>query len=715
MRIGHLLASICIGILLMSSTSHAVGVSSDEIRQIRRQFREYCLSPLMDRGDRLFDDAELPKSHAVDAMRFVGSIQADGSWKDVDYVGESHSAWTPFNHLARLLTITAFAFQPDRSADERQRCLAAVHFGLGFWAAHDFHCPNWWYNVIGIPKALGMTAVLMDDQLTPAELKYITTVAMPRATLKGMGGQNLEWVAGNNLLLGLLTGDAVTVEKSAGLIWDELKVAEVEGLQVDHSFHQHGPQMQFGNYGMAYAVEMCRWAVTLRDTPMAVPKSQLPLLRNYLLDGHNWITWNGVMDVSACCRQLFPGSPITKGGVISAVMAFMPAVDPEHADDYRAFVRRNSGSGTNDLIGNRYFWRSDYGVQRGPALCFTLRMHSTRTIGGEVTNQENISGPYLADGGTFVYRTGQEYSDIFPLWNWRQIPGTTAEQSNEPVRWPATPKGLIHPGTEFVGGVSDGTSGCIAMDFQRDGLSARKAWFFAPDQMICLGSSIRCTDDHRVQTTIEHCLPQDAVQLIQHGTPVTQSESVKASPTMAVGDAVQMNGIRYTSLANQLWNVAVESRTGSWKNVFDNPSTPTEPARGKVFTLAIDHGPQPADASYAYAVSSEPLDVSTLKVTNTDTLQAIVDPARCQIVFWKAGSFRAAMGLVTVDQPCVVSMDLKIRRVLVADPTQLLKTIHVQIAGKNFTVELPGGANGWFAGKRFALFFVSTGILLVPA
>ena len=31
------------------------------------------------------------------------------------------------------------------------------------------------------------------------------------------------------------------------------------------------------------------------------------------------------------------------------------------------------------------------------------------------------------DGCTFVYRSGDEYRDIFPVWDWSKVPGTTAD------------------------------------------------------------------------------------------------------------------------------------------------------------------------------------------------------------------------------------------------------------------------------------------------
>ncbi len=52
---------------------------------------------------------------------------------------------------------------------------------------------------------------------------------------------------------GLLTDDEALVAEVRDQIAEEIVVTDGEGIQDDWSFHQHGPQIQFGNYGLAYA------------------------------------------------------------------------------------------------------------------------------------------------------------------------------------------------------------------------------------------------------------------------------------------------------------------------------------------------------------------------------------------------------------------------------------------------------------------------------
>ena len=51
-------------------------------------------------------------------------------------------------------------------------------------------------------------------------------------------------------------------------IQEELNVSEGEGIQSDWSYHQHGSQLQFGNYGLSYLEDMLRWYQILNKTPV---------------------------------------------------------------------------------------------------------------------------------------------------------------------------------------------------------------------------------------------------------------------------------------------------------------------------------------------------------------------------------------------------------------------------------------------------------------
>ena len=82
----------------------------------------------------------------------------------------------------------------------------------------------------------------------------------------------------------------------------------------------------------------------------------------------------------------------------------------------------------------------------------------------------------MSDGANYLYLTGDEYRNIFPVWDWTKIPGTTAIQD---TLYTGEQNTIAARGTTvFDGGVSDGKYGLGAMDLARGKLVAKNAWFF---------------------------------------------------------------------------------------------------------------------------------------------------------------------------------------------------------------------------------------------
>lgn len=695
----HLTAAFVALALLLASTARG----ETDTQRVARQFRDYCLHESTDRGERLLDDVELPKAGVAEAMKWRKALKEDGSWGDINYPSAARSSWPAYDHLTRVLSLVVYARRSGTPPDDSAQCLAAAHRALGYWIAHDFQCPNWWYNDIGVPKILGNVGLLLDNDLKPAERDYITGVAMARSKVGSMTGQNRVWLAGNGVMRAALLGDESLLRTAAGVIREEIRVTTGEGIQPDWSFHQHGPQQQFGNYGMAFAVEMSRWATVLRGTASAFPEPKLAIIRNYLLGGQNWVAWRGMLDISACGRQLFPHSPRSKVGALRGVMKAMQIVDSSHANDYAAFVTRNVDDAPNDLVGNLAFWRSDYVVHRRPETFVSLKMSSDRVIGGETVNSEDLSGLHLADGATYFYRTGHEYEDIFPVWDWRNLPGVTSSQAETKLTWP---KADLSKAPSFVGGVSDGTNGCAAMDFHRGELRAKKAWFFSGDVVVCVGAGINSPAKDDVLTTVDQCLLKGPVTIDQAEKQTTLS---RASRQLNDADWIEHDGWRYVFPSRQAIVVSAESRTGNWSKVFQSPSTPKADVTKDVFSLGIDHGEPPRDGTYTYYVVPAKLaETQQVKIlSNSAQVQSVqVGEHWSAAVFWTAGSAKLDGAEIQVDQPCLLMMDSNVgdRKVTLADPTHQLKTLQLKLDGKAQTVELPHGDD---AGKSITVAIAS--------
>lgn len=626
------------------------------------------------------------------------SLRPDGSWADVNYASQQRGGWPTYMHLSRVSVMARSYATPNQKFYHNAELAKAFHKAYGYWLRNDFQNPNWWYNVIGVPQVVAAIDILMIGELTPEEIEISVNKILPRSKI-GMTGQNRVWVASNTLLRGLLLKDRKMVQEATDVIAEEIRVTTNEGIEPDFSFHQHGPQQQFGNYGLAFAHSMAMWMEVFHGTPFAFSAEKQQILRDYVLEGENWVVWKGMMDLSSCGRQLEEGAFASKGRGVADVMRIMARTDPAEAARYQAFLTRNAAGGANDLVGNRLFWRSDYMIERRPDFYASVKMCSRRTIGCELVNSENVSGYHLADGALYLLRGGEEYDNIQPLWDWQKIPGTTCAQL---AGGPPKKFGKRND-SDFVGGVSDGGLGCAAMDYQRDKLSARKAWFFLNDAVACLGAGIGKSDQaDPVVTTINQCFLKGDVIASDGGAVKTLGRGEHA---LGAANWVWHDGMGYLFPQAARVGVAAHEQSGTWRKVEEKESVSKEVVKGDVFLMTLDHGARPSGAGYAYmmfpgvkaaqmAARAQAPGIEIL--SNTASLQAVRDAKTKMVMaaFYEAGAVEIAPGKgAQVDRPCLLMIGEANGRlqVTVADPTQKLAALNVTLNGKTQSVALPQG------------------------
>ncbi len=637
---------------------------------------------------------------ALRAGEYLRTLREDGTWADVEYRSPQRAAWPTGLHASRLLAMAIAWRRGGRPDAAPEALLAGIRRAFAHWRAQDYQCPNWWYNQIGGPMHLLTLGIVLGEALQPEEYAYLTQTVLPRAKI-GMTGQNRVWLAGNTLMGGILLRDAALIDRAAEAIFAEVVVTGKEGIQPDYSFHQHGAQQQFGNYGLSFAADTAKWGEILRDTPWALPEAKRLLLRRYLLEGSVWTAWRGKLDISACGRQLSVNSPAAKATTLSRVLAVMARVDPEQAAAYTAAVARNAPGAANDLVGNRVFWRSDYLIHRRPAFCVTVKLSSARVIGVESLNSENLSGYYLADGACYLYRSGEEYAEIFPVWNWRQLPGVTCPQGAGPL--PAFSRNNLP--TAWVGGVSDGRNGGMAAEYTRllgtppagqaedRRLAAKKAWFCFDDQVVCLGAGITAgaAVADPLLTTVNQCLLRGPVRASAGGAVQTLAPGAAAPPAL---DWVEHDGVRYRFLGPQPVVLATGPRTGNWRAVRQTGDVPKDDITRDLFHLAVDHGVRPAGGSYAYVLQPADPDrqPAVELLANTPQLQAARAGTRIQAAFYGPGALRYGPDrTLMVDAPCLLLLDTATHRVHVADPLHARRSLTITLDGQPREVALPQG------------------------
>jgi chondroitin AC lyase len=630
------------------------------------------------------------------AKKTLDTEKPDGSWADIQYDNGTRSFWEAAGHMGRLHVMARAWATPGQPLHHDEALKKGILSALDFWLAHDYQNPNWWWNEIGVPQLMGETLLLMEPELSPEQLAKGSVILARSKTRPGQG-QNTVWLAGNTIVRGLLENKPDVVADAFQAIYGEVHMAvpPEEGIQPDYSFHQHGDQLYNGGYGLAFGNDVARYISYAWGTSWQVPADKMEVFTNYMLDGQQWMVRGRIFDYSTVGREItragkvaVPNSwtlgPISPAGaaygILNAVELLADLPVPRRAE-FRAFASRlRAAKDAPPLVGNRMYWKSDYMAHQRAAFFTSDKMLSKRMMSGEVVNDEGRKSFHLSDGATFIYRTGEEYFDIFPVWDWNRIPGTTAEV------WDPMPKTnpQIRGGSAFVGGVSDGLYGMAAMHLVRDALDAKKANFYFDDGFVALGAGITDTSDFPVLTSVNQSLLLGDVRASTQGQPLPRGRH-------ALNDVrwVLQDGVGYVFAPSQKVVLQNDAQTGSWRDF--GTSSPAEAQTKDVFSLWIDHGAHPADAAYQYVVlpgtdarrlAAWAKDPPASVVSNTPALQAVFnrDARVLEAAFYRPGLVDAGRGwTVAVDKPCLLLMrEIKGRvEIAVSNPENAALVVNV--------------------------------------
>jgi len=524
----------------------------------------------------------------IDANQMLKTIDSSGSWSDINYQDKTVSAWEPAKHLKRIFELSVQYRDKKSPLFGKIEVRNAILNALRFWTNNPPQASNGWWNMIGAPNLLGGIYVLMesdlDENLKNKGIALIKFSVKPdhyeyygKAT-----GQNALWIASAHMYASCITNDVEGLKRVFKTVAEEIVVSEKEGIQPDFSFYQHGAQNYAFGYGKGFAETAAKYFFLANQTAFQFSKEKIDVLSNYILQGQQWMTRYSYLEYSAMGREI--SRQVIDLNPILSSLNLMKEVDPGRGSEYEAFYNRLSGNKQEKpLVGNRYFWRSDLMVHHRPDYYFSLKATSNRISSSESGNGENLKGWYQGNGTFYLIRTGNEYHEIFPIWNWRKLPGLLASQKEEPLPqflWGAGSKGA----TSFVYGLTDGFYGCFAYDYNKDKVTAKRAWFMFDNEILNL-----------VSNASGDSLYQSINQCLQNGEVWSGAKDKTGNINRFFQDSVGycLNTAEKVIMKSQ-------NQTGSWKEI-------NSPASGdlitkKVFSLGIDLGNKAVDKSYFYAI-----------------------------------------------------------------------------------------------------------------
>lgn len=631
-----------------------------------------------------------------DLKTIVLAIQNDGAWLDIDYSSKAETNWAPLRHLHRIKQFALALSAIDGAADKK--LATQTISALRYWLKVQPSSKNWFQNDIASPTAIGEILLLLKSSNTlPLTLQDSLLNAMKRGdVLRGVGANKVD-IAVHMIYRACLKRDKILMDSAVHQVFLPITLENRQGLQYDYSYLQHGPQLQIASYGQVFLIGEYKMASWLLGSTYALPIEKLKILDHYLIGTFLKTIRGRYIDFNTEGRGISRNDVLDKMNIstkagIHSLLALAKAVNPDNAlvlDEADQRIRQIQAPSFGIKASHTHFYKADYTLHNRPAYSFNVRTVSKRTIRTEFGNQENLMGKFLPDGSTNIQRSGTEYFNIMPVWEWDKIPGVTGRDykldQRTTIEWGE--RGL---GT-FIGGTSDGLYGTTVYQLNYDEVTAKKAWFFFDDEVVCLGTDINSLAKEAVTTTINQAWARGSVKVFDEGMKRIWHDSI---------------GYYFPNQGEVKWTS--EKQTGSWHLINANRSKNV--FQGKVFKLWLNHGHDPANGSYAYVVKPGMSEndmkrnaaLHTKILENTPLVQAVEneDLQMVQVVFHQAGSLVKPNFSVTVDQPCVLlikAMKTKNPMLYLSDPSQKLTDLHISFSSafleikEPFPVSLPQG------------------------
>lgn len=638
---------------------------------------------------------------------------ATGQWQEFDYKDHKriNPSWIPVLERIRLMTVAYTHPQSDFYKSETLH--NAINRSLYFFTNQTPlpYCDNWYIQGITRPQSLTKSLVNMcfaDKGLDErVELSLKAAICIDTAVRSsGRNNPNHKYNFGANkvqiakgwIIMGAVLSDLRMLETGVKEVYAPIQCTTGEGIQYDLSYDMHYGYLYNGAYGVDFMESVVETAYYMKGTRYELDGERLKLFRRFIIESifgmvrGRWMDWNvlgrGISRVDATKRNF------------SKALDKLMEIDPSHGEQYKTIKERLSGdfSPSYDIQpSHRHYWATDYTVHKRPNYTFSIHAVSDRNFSQEIGNQENLKGYWGAQGTTNLQLRGDEYYNIFPLWNWARLPGTTLPDT-VPVSKNKAPGSGDRRGTDsFSGGVSDSLYGVTAYTVDNDlQTSYRKSWFLFDREIVCLGAGIKSSLEVPINTTLNQCLLSADGVFVKRAKRKKITRMTKAKYNGEV-EAVWQDGVGYIFPESEMVELLAENRTGDWRTIRSSQQIRKVESK-PIFQLSIQHGIQPRNATYAYillpglenpqAMGNFLNDNPIIITCNTDSLQAVHHKRlgiRQMVFYSDAVVYKDEEIEVETDTP-VILMLKKISEnsyvLHIADPTQQQRYVQLSLLFK---------------------------------
>ncbi|MFF3315270.1 polysaccharide lyase 8 family protein [Streptomyces sp. NPDC003035] len=605
---------------------------------------------------------------------------------------------------SRLWTMTQAYLQPGTGLTGDATLLADVlrgldHLSTRVYKAGTQRYGNWWEWQIGSPRLLMDIVAALHPHLGPeriaaacAAVDHFVPDAM-LATYSGTStGANRVDLCRSVALGGILGANPAKIALARDALSPVFPyVTKGDGLYADGSFVQHTWVAYSGTYGQVMLDGLGRLFTLLAGSSWEVVDPNRQIILDSVEKAYAPLVYDGLMMDSVNGRAISRGylknderrvmrSDHFHGqGIIAAIALLAGGASAAERERWHArvkgWIERDTVSpilsarqfGVADLArlhavadapvpaapeptGHRLFASMDRAVHRRPGWAVNIAMASERISYYECGNGENPRGWHTGAGMLSWWTAGQggQYTDWFwPTVDPYRLPGTTVSTKRLADRaggeW-----GAPKPAVKWVGGATDGEFAAVGQHLKGLGstLEARKSWFCAADAVICLGAGITAADGVPVETVV------DNRNLGENGGHAFTTGRGWAHLEGHGGWVFPQGTANLRTLR--------EDRTGAWSDI--NTTSSTETRTRTYQTLWLNHGTDPAGASYAYLLmpGASPRTLAA-RAADQDWLTILDNSAERQAVavpslgltaanLWRAGT----VGRLTVTAPASV-------------------------------------------------------------
>ena len=633
----------------------------------------------------------------VDAI--LANMQSDGSFRNINYTDLSRTAGFPQRHHTSNLVTLARAYKSKTSQYYRKRKLKDhITTSLKYWVDNDFFGDNWHNNQISTPTHLVDLMLLIGDEL-PEDLVKKAQPIIGRAHMGASGARPsgdrivIAGILAKNLLF---IGDREGFDEVIKIIEGEVKFSTGQrGMQHDYSFHHRVDRVNnttsygYGKYANAFG----EWSYYVANTKYAFSEDKIKHLVDYYLDGiYKQMVYGIYTDISTKNRSISQKATFEPHSVVE-IDRLLFSTD-YRKDELEEIKRLRKGEAKPSRSFAKFFWQTEHFVFQRPDFYTTVRMFSTRNRNMEIPyNGPGITTHHRADGTNYLMLKGDEYHNIWPVYDWQKISGTTIMQKPK-LHGPDDIQldGL----TDFVGAVTDGLYGAVVFDFisPHDRVEAKKSWFFFEDEYVCLGTDIKSRPNLPVVTTMNQALMRGDVTVMEKG-------SVRKLPRgkheLKDLKAVYHDNIGYILPEPGTLHVSNQAQQGRWSDITDQKNISEEIVTMDVFSAWFDHGSSPDSGSYEYIVVPNIPEKELVEscrnnrgikiISNNSNVQAVGHEklGMTQIAFYTAGEILLGHAQsLRMDSPGMAMVKMhgnKIEELTVSDPSRKLSRLIVTVPG----------------------------------